>query len=221
MSSVQSLNQAGIAEKDFRELLEELYVKESYQKDPYKISYNINRFEEKPVQFFLKRFIEITGTLLGLIILFPLLVAITIAIKLTSKGPVLFTQKRLGQYGKEFHMYKFRSMKVQTEEEEKSQWTTKNDPRKTRFGEFIRKTSIDELPQLFNVLKGDMSIIGPRPERPFFVDKFREEVPKYMIKHHVRPGITGWAQVNGFRGDTSIKARIDYDIFYIDFQMLF
>jgi len=113
-------------------------------------------------------------------------------------------------------MYKFRSMHMQTDDEEREQWTTQNDPRKTKWGSFMRKTSIDELPQFFNVLKGDMSVIGPRPERPFFVEKFREEVPRYMIKHQVRPGITGWAQVNGFRGDTSIEERINHDLYYIE-----
>lgn len=113
-------------------------------------------------------------------------------------------------------MYKFRSMHVQTDEEEREQWTSKNDPRKTKWGSFMRKTSIDELPQFFNVLKGDMSVVGPRPERPFFVEKFREEVPRYMIKHQVRPGITGWAQVNGLRGDTSIEERINHDLYYIE-----
>ena len=106
-------------------------------------------------------------------------------------------------------MYKFRSMEVQTEEKEKKAWTVKNDPRVTGFGKFMRHTSIDELPQLFNILKGDMSLVGPRPERPFFVEKFREEIPRYMVKHQVRPGLTGWAQVNGYRGDTSIRKRID------------
>ncbi len=97
-----------------------------------------------------------------------------------------------------------------------TQWTVENDPRRTKFGAFLRKTSLDELPQFFNVLKGDMSVVGPRPERPYFVEKFKEEIPKYMIKHHVRPGITGWAQVCGLRGDTSIQARIEHDIFYIE-----
>jgi len=113
-------------------------------------------------------------------------------------------------------MYKFRSMRVQDEDEEKSQWTTKDDPRKTRVGEFIRKHSIDELPQFFNVLKRDMSVVGPRPERPFFVEEFRKEIPKYMVKHQVKPGLTGLAQVNGYRGNTSIKKRIEYDIQYVE-----
>ena len=113
-------------------------------------------------------------------------------------------------------MYKFRSMEVQTASEEKKGWTTRDDPRVTKVGKVIRKTSIDELPQLFNVLKGDMSLIGPRPERPQYVEKFREAIPRYMVKHQVRPGMTGWAQVNGYRGNTSIRKRIEYDIYYIE-----
>ena len=115
-----------------------------------------------------------------------------------------------------FRMYKFRSMEVQPESEEKKAWTVKNDPRVTPIGKFMRHTSIDELPQLFNILKGNMSLVGPRPERPFFVEKFREEIPRYMVKHQVRPGLTGWAQVNGYRGDTSIRKRIEYDLYYIE-----
>ena len=113
-------------------------------------------------------------------------------------------------------MYKFRSMEVQTEDREKEGWTVKNDPRVTRIGKVMRKTSMDELPQLWNILKGDMSIVGPRPERPQFVERFREEIPRYMIKHQVRPGLTGWAQVNGYRGDTSIRRRIECDLYYIE-----
>ena len=113
-------------------------------------------------------------------------------------------------------MYKFRSMRLQTVEDEAKGWTVKNDPRVTGIGKFMRKTSIDELPQLINILKGDMSLIGPRPERPQFVEKFKEEIPRYMIKHQVRPGLTGWAQVNGYRGDTSIRKRIEHDIYYIE-----
>ena len=107
-------------------------------------------------------------------------------------------------------------MKVQDDQFEKYQWSHENDPRKTKFGSFIRKTNIDELPQFFNILKGDMSLIGPRPERPYFVEKFRDEIPKYMIKHHVRPGMTGYAQINGYRGNTSIEKRIDHDIYYVE-----
>ena len=139
-----------------------------------------------------------------------------IAIKLESPGPIIFKQERIGYNGKPFMMYKFRSMRVQDEDEEKSQWTTKDDPRKTKVGEFIRKHSIDELPQFFNVLKRDMSVVGPRPERPYFVEEFRKEIPKYMVKHQVKPGLTGLAQVNGYRGNTSIKKRIEYDIQYVE-----
>ncbi|RKJ20769.1 undecaprenyl-phosphate glucose phosphotransferase, partial [Butyricicoccus sp. 1XD8-22] len=125
-------------------------------------------------------------------------------------------QERVGLNRRTFVMYKFRSMKIMFDNASDTKWTVENDPRRTKFGTFIRKTSLDELPQLFNVLKGDMSIVGPRPERPFFVDQFKEEIPKYMIKHQVRPGITGWAQVCGLRGDTSIKDRIEHDIYYIE-----
>lgn len=163
-----------------------------------------------------KRGFDIVVSLMAIIITLPIMVVTALLIKVSSKGPVIYKQERVGLNKKSFMMYKFRSMKVQVEEEEKVQWTTQDDPRKTKIGTFIRKTSIDELPQFFNVLRGDMSIIGPRPERPYFVEQFKEEVPKYMIKHHVRPGITGWAQVNGWRGDTSIAKRIECDIYYIE-----
>lgn len=163
-----------------------------------------------------KRIFDITISLISIILFSPIMLATALTIKITSPGPILFKQERVGLNKKTFNMYKFRSMHVQKDEEEKVQWTTANDPRKTKFGSFIRKTSIDELLQLFNVLKGDMSLVGPRPERPFFVDKFKEEIPKYMVKHQVRPGITGWAQVNGWRGDTSIEKRIECDIYYIE-----
>lgn len=146
----------------------------------------------------------------------PLFMFLAIITKLTSKGPVLFKQERVGLNRQNFIMYKFRSMEVLPATEEKYRWTTENDARKTKWGNFIRKTSLDELPQFFNVLKGDMSIVGPRPERPFFVERFKEEIPKYMIKHQVRPGITGWAQIHGLRGDTSITKRIEFDIYYIE-----
>jgi Undecaprenyl-phosphate glucose phosphotransferase len=164
----------------------------------------------------IKRIFDIICSLICIIIFSPVMIITSLIIKITSPGPVLFKQERVGLNKKTFEMYKFRSMKVQKDDEEKIKWTTPGDPRKTQFGNFIRKTSIDELPQLFNVLKGDMSLVGPRPERPYFVDKFREEIPKYMIKHQVRPGITGWAQVNGWRGDTSIEKRIEFDIHYIE-----
>lgn len=157
----------------------------------------------------------VCGTLALLIALIPMVV-IAVIIKCTSEGPVIFSQVRVGLHNKEFKMYKFRSMTVQSEASEKKAWTTANDARVTKIGRIIRKTSLDELPQLFNVLKGDMSLIGPRPERPFFVEKFKEEIPRYMIKHQVRPGMSGWAQVNGYRGDTSIRKRIECDLYYIE-----
>ena len=163
-----------------------------------------------------KSFSDYIIAIIAIIITSPIMIVTAIAIKLTSPGPIIFKQERIGFHGKPFEMYKFRSMKVQNPDDEKSGWTTKDDPRKTKIGDFIRKTSIDELPQFFNVLKGDMSVVGPRPERPYFVDEFRKEIPKYMVKHQVRPGITGWAQIHGCRGDTSIKKRIEYDIEYVE-----
>ena len=168
------------------------------------------------LNWWLKRIIDFIGALAAIILFSPVMIGAAIAIKCTSKGPVLFKQERIGLHNKPFQMYKFRSMVQQTDEEEKKGWTVKDDPRVTKVGAFLRKTSLDELPQLFNILKGDMSLVGPRPERPQFVEKFKEEIPRYMIKHQVRPGLTGWAQVNGYRGDTSIRKRVEYDIYYIE-----
>ncbi len=165
---------------------------------------------------FLKYLSDYIISIIAIIITSPIMIITAIAIKLTSPGPIIFKQERMGYNGKTFMMYKFRSMKVQDPNEEKSEWTTKDDPRKTKVGDIIRKTSIDELPQFFNVLKGDMSVVGPRPERPYFVDQFKETIPKYMVKHQVKPGLTGWAQIHGCRGDTSIKKRIEYDIEYVE-----
>lgn len=163
-----------------------------------------------------KRVMDICGSLVCIVLFSPVMLITAILIKTTSKGPLIFTQERMGLHNKPFRMYKFRSMEVQSKKEEKKGWTVKDDPRVTRVGRIIRKTSIDELPQLINVLKGDMSLVGPRPERPQFVEKFREEIPRYMVKHQVRPGMTGWAQVNGYRGNTSIRKRIDCDLYYIE-----
>lgn len=165
---------------------------------------------------FVKRCMDVAGSLFGIIITSPLLLLVAVLVKLSSPGPIIFKQERVGLHNKSFYMYKFRSMEMQSEEDEKKAWTVKNDPRVTKVGKFIRRTSIDELPQLFNILKGDMSLVGPRPERPLFVEKFKEEIPRYMIKHQIRPGLTGWAQVNGYRGDTSILKRIEYDLYYIE-----
>lgn len=165
---------------------------------------------------FIKRASDIIGASLVLIVACIPMLIVSIIIKATSPGPLIFSQVRIGLHNNEFKMYKFRSMRQQAPDKEKKAWTTPHDPRVTPIGKFIRKTSIDELPQLINVLKGEMSLVGPRPERPFFVEKFKEEIPRYMIKHQVRPGITGWAQVNGYRGDTSILRRIEHDLYYIE-----
>ena len=162
----------------------------------------------------IKRGFDIIASVTGLILLSPLMLIIAIGVKLSSPGPVLFRQTRVGFNRKEFQMLKFRSMRINGEE--KTAWTKDTDPRRTKFGSLIRKVSLDELPQLFNVLKGDMSLIGPRPELPYFVEMFRESVPLYMVKHQVKPGITGWAQVNGYRGDTSVEKRIELDLWYIE-----
>ena len=164
----------------------------------------------------MKRIVDLAGALFGLIVFSPLMLVTALLIKITSPGPVLFSQERIGLHNRPFKMYKFRSMEVQDPGRERSQWTTPHDPRVTPVGRFIRKTSIDEMPQFYNVLIGDMSLVGPRPERPLFVEKFKEEIPRYMIKHQVRPGLTGWAQVNGYRGDTSITKRIEHDLYYIE-----
>jgi len=176
----------------------------------------------------IKRIVDIFGAIVALIIFSIPMLLVAIVIKITSSGPVIFPQVRIGKHNKEFKMYKFRSMELQPEKDEKKAWTTIRDPRVTGIGKFIRRTSIDEFPQFFNILKGDMSLVGPRPERPFFVEKFKEEIPRYMVKHQVSPGLTGWAQINGFRGDTSIRKRIDHDLYYIenwtlglDFKIIF
>ncbi len=163
-----------------------------------------------------KRVMDIAGAVVAIVVFSPVMLVTAILVKTTSKGPLIYKQERVGLHNQNFQMYKFRSMEVQSAKSEKKAWTVRNDPRVTAVGRFIRRTSIDELPQLFNILKGDMSLVGPRPERPFFVEKFREEIPRYMVKHQVRPGLTGWAQVNGYRGDTSIKKRIEYDLYYIE-----
>lgn len=176
----------------------------------------------------LKRIVDIIGSSIGIIIAAIPMLIIAILIKLTSKGPIIFSQIRVGKHNKTFKMYKFRTMEVQPAEVEAQGWTTKHDPRVTGIGKFLRRTSLDELPQLFNIFLGDMSLVGPRPERPQFVEKFKEEIPRYMIKHQVPPGLTGWAQINGYRGDTSIVKRIEHDLYYIenwslgfDFKIMF
>jgi Undecaprenyl-phosphate glucose phosphotransferase len=164
----------------------------------------------------LKRAFDIVFSIFAIIVTSPVMLFAAIGIKLTSPGPVIFKQERMGLDRRTFIMYKFRTMHVSDRKTADTTWTVENDPRRTKFGAFLRRTSIDELPQFFNVLKGDMSVVGPRPERPYFVEQFRDEIPKYMVKHHIRPGITGWAQTNGLRGDTSIRERIRHDLYYLE-----
>lgn len=164
----------------------------------------------------IKRTFDVVFSLISLVVLSPLFLVVAVAVKINSKGPIIYRQERVGEGGKPFIMYKFRSMYSENEYIDDKKWTQKGDTRITSVGKVIRKYSIDELPQLYNILKGDMSLIGPRPERPYLVNKFRESVPKYMIKHHVCPGMTGWAQINGYRGNTSIVKRIEYDIYYVE-----
>ncbi len=167
-------------------------------------------------QGFIKRIFDILLSILGLILLSPMLALVAVLVKLTSTGPVLYRQQRIGLDGKSFHILKFRSMVSDAEKKSGPTWATRDDPRVTRIGKLIRRTSIDELPQLINVIRGDMSLVGPRPERPHFVQEFKSVVPKYQERHRFRSGITGWAQVNGLRGQSSIEDRTKYDIFYIE-----
>lgn len=163
-----------------------------------------------------KRAVDLIGATVAIILFSPVILLTGLVVALTEEGSVIYRQERVGLHNQVFYMYKFRSMIMQDEEKEKAEWSTRNDPRITPVGKLIRRTSIDELPQLFNVLKGEMSLVGPRPERPQFVQKFRDEIPRYMVKHQVRPGMTGWAQINGYRGNTSIEKRIEYDLYYIE-----
>jgi len=163
-----------------------------------------------------KRMMDIIISLIALILFAPLAGVIAVAIKLTSPGPVFYTQERVGLDGRTFNIYKFRTMRISAEAESGPVWAKKDDPRRTAIGSFLRKTSLDEVPQLLNVLAGEMSVVGPRPERPYFVEKFSNQVPRYLERHKVKSGITGWAQVNGLRGDTSLEDRVEYDIYYVE-----
>ncbi len=163
----------------------------------------------------LKRAFDFTFALIGLVLLSPLLLLLAIVVKLDSPGPALYAQERVGLSGRRFTMYKLRTMRADAEAPGKAEWSRPGDPRRTRTGSILRRLSLDELPQLWNVLLGHMSLVGPRPERPVFVKEFRASIPRYMLRHHVKAGITGWAQVNGLRGDTPLDQRIEYDLFYI------
>lgn len=168
----------------------------------------------------LKRAFDLAGSGLGLVVLSPILVALAIWVKFDSPGPVLYAQERVGMNGRRFRMLKFRTMRVGSDAGG-PQWTTKGDPRRTRGGTILRRFSLDELPQLWNVFVGAMSLVGPRPEQPAFVEQFRGSIPRYMLRHHMKAGITGWAQVNGLRGDTPLEQRIEYDLHYIQHWSLF
>jgi exopolysaccharide biosynthesis polyprenyl glycosylphosphotransferase len=177
---------------------------------------------ESVMYMILKRGFDIVFSSAVLLITAPLMAIIVAAVKLSSPGPVLFAQNRVGFKGDVFRMYKFRTMRTSSGTEGDTRWTSPNDSRRTRVGTFLRRTSLDELPQFFNVLKGDMSVVGPRPERPHFVEKFAVEVPRYRARHYLKVGITGWAQVNGWRGDTSIEKRIEHDLYYLqNWSLLF
>jgi Undecaprenyl-phosphate glucose phosphotransferase len=162
-----------------------------------------------------KRAMDVVLSLVALVLLSPLLALLALLVKLTSPGPVFYRQERCGLNSQPFQMLKFRSMRVNAERDSGAVWARKDDPRRTPFGAFLRRTSLDELPQLINVLRGDMSLVGPRPERPVFVQQFNKTIPNYMVRHSVKSGITGWAQVHGWRGNTSLRKRVQFDLYYI------
>ena len=168
----------------------------------------------------LKRAFDLFGATVGLVFLSPILAALALWVKLDSPGPVFYAQERVGMNGRRFRMLKFRTMRVGSDADG-PQWTTKGDPRRTRGGTILRRFSLDELPQLWNVFVGEMSLVGPRPEQPAFVEQFRGSIPRYMLRHHMKAGITGWAQVNGLRGDTPLEQRIEYDLHYVQHWSLF
>ncbi len=162
-----------------------------------------------------KRLTDIVVASVALLVFGPLMLLVALLVRLSSPGPILYAQERMGLDGRSFNMLKFRSMKVDAEQKSGAVWAQQTDDRRTFLGTFLRKTSLDELPQLWNVLRGEMSLVGPRPERPVFVHKFRQEIPNYMLRHKVKAGITGWAQINGWRGNTSLRRRIECDLYYI------
>ena len=170
---------------------------------------------ESPYYFVAKRAFDISFSLAAVVLTSPFMLLIACMVKLTSEGPVLFRQQRVGLNGERFWMYKFRTMRLAERSESDFRWTTAQDQRRTRIGTFLRRTSLDELPQFFNVLTGDMSVVGPRPERPYFVNQFLQEISHYNARHRLKVGITGWAQVHGWRGDTSIQKRFEFDLYYL------
>jgi len=197
----------------------------------YTINASIEDFDGKPIVLVtespwqgwnavIKRTLDLGFSAIALLVLWPVMLLIALWVKLDSRGPVFYTQERVGLNGRRFHMIKFRTMRLDAEAEGEG-WTKPGDPRRTGAGVWLRKLSLDELPQFWNVLVGHMSLVGPRPERPMYVDRFRASIPRYMLRHHVKSGITGWAQVNGLRGDTPLDQRIEYDLYYIRNWSLF
>lgn len=181
---------------------------------------NLIRIKESPLNHvysrFLKRAIDFCGAASGLIVLSPLLAVIALIVRVDSRGPALFLQERITEGGRVFKICKFRTMRPEAEAQTGPVFAQENDERCTRIGKFLRCYNLDELPQLFNVLRGDMSLVGPRPERPYFVDQFKDDIPRYMSRHHIKAGMTGWAQVNGLRQGTPIEARVKYDLYYVE-----
>jgi len=180
--------------------------------------YPVVSVHESPLSgsgYVVKRLFDLVGAWVALLIFSPIMIVLSILVPLSSRGPILYRQQRMGLDGKPFDIFKFRSMPINAEAKTGAVWASPTDNRATKLGTFMRKTSLDELPQLLNVIKGEMSLVGPRPERPVFVDQFRREIPGYMLRHKVKSGITGWAQVNGWRGDTSLEKRIECDLYYI------
>jgi len=181
---------------------------------------NLIRIKESPLNFtynrFLKRVIDVFVSVAGLGLLSPVFLIVAIFIKRDSSGPIFFSQERITEGGKIFKVYKFRTMCQDAEKSTGPVFVKKDDERCTKLGKFLRKTNIDELPQLFNVLKGEMSLVGPRPERPYFVEQFKSDIPRYMSRHHIKSGITGWAQVHGLRQNTLIEERVKYDLYYAE-----
>jgi len=174
-----------------------------------------NELTEQFTYRFWKRLLDLLVSGLVLVLLAPLLALIAVTLKLSSWAPVLFKQQRVGRSGRRFWIYKFRTMTPSSEDTSDTRWSTSQDERVTRLGRILRPAGLDELPQLINVLRGDMSLVGPRPERPHFVEIFRRDIPGYMTRHALKPGITGWAQVCGWRGDTSIRQRVEHDLYYL------
>jgi Undecaprenyl-phosphate glucose phosphotransferase len=177
---------------------------------------NLSQVPLQGWQSLAKRMMDLAISLASALVLVPILPWVALAVWLEDRGPVFYRQERMGLDGRPFQILKFRSMRVDAEKTTGPIWAVEDDPRRTRVGAFLRRTSLDELPQLWNVIKGEMSIVGPRPERPSFVSQFKRKIPQYMLRHRVKSGITGWAQVHGWRGNTSIKKRIQYDLYYIE-----